>query len=78
MADFTFVNLTTAVVGVSSTTLLKAGSSTLSAVFEVTNGTIGLSTSGLFLGILSPTVPGYLTGRRPSQGQLFPRGVYNK
>ena len=24
------------------------------------------------------TRPGFLTGRRPSQGQLFPRGVYNK
>jgi hypothetical protein len=23
-------------------------------------------------------VPGYLTGRRPSEGQVFPRGVYNK
>ena len=78
MADFTFVNLTTAVVGFSSTTMLKAGSSTLSAVFETTNGTVGLSTTGLYLNILSPTVPGYLTGRRPSQGQLFPRGVYNK
>lgn len=24
------------------------------------------------------TRPGWLTGRRPSQGQLFPRGIYNK
>lgn len=24
------------------------------------------------------TRPGWLTGRRPSQGQVFPRGVYNK
>ena len=23
-------------------------------------------------------VPGFLTGRRPGSGQLFPRGVYNK
>lgn len=24
------------------------------------------------------TIPGWLTGRRPQSGQLFPRGVYNK
>jgi len=24
------------------------------------------------------TRPGFLTGRRPSQGQVFPRGIYNK
>jgi len=24
------------------------------------------------------TRPGYLTGRRPTQGQQFPRGIYNK
>ena len=29
-------------------------------------------------GILNGTIPGYLTGRRPQTGQLYPRGVYNK
>ena len=29
-------------------------------------------------GILNGTIPGYLTGRRPHTGQLYPRGVYNK
>jgi len=77
MSDYTFPNLTTAVVGVATTTPL-AGSSSISAVVEVSNGTVGLSTTGLFLNIVSNTVPGYLTGRRPSSGQLFPRGVYNK
>lgn len=24
------------------------------------------------------TIPGFLTGRRPTKGQLYPRGVYNK
>jgi hypothetical protein len=24
------------------------------------------------------TIPGFLTGRRPVSGQVFPRGVYNK
>jgi len=27
---------------------------------------------------LSNNVPGYLTGRRPSTGQQYPRGYYNK
>ena len=29
-------------------------------------------------GINQSTRPGFLTGRRPHIGQLFPRGVYNK
>ena len=29
-------------------------------------------------GIISGTIPGFLTGRRPQTGQLYPRGVYNK
>ena len=28
--------------------------------------------------IFSYTQPGFLTGRRPTTGQLYPRGVYNK
>ena len=28
--------------------------------------------------IFSDTQPGFLTGRRPTTGQLYPRGVYNK
>jgi len=27
---------------------------------------------------ISPQQPGYFTGRRPQNGQLYPRGVYNK
>ena len=30
------------------------------------------------LGIIQSTQPGFLTGRRPQIGQLYPRGVYNK
>ena len=30
------------------------------------------------LGINQSTRPGFLTGRRPVNGQLYPRGVYNK
>ena len=78
MADYTITNLTTAVVGFSSTIMLKAGSSTLSAVFETSNGTIGQNMTFSDSSLFSLTQPGWLTGRRPSQGQLFPRGVYNK
>ena len=28
--------------------------------------------------IFSETQPGFLTGRRPQVGQLYPRGVFNK
>lgn len=27
---------------------------------------------------IQSTVEGYLTGRRPASGQLYPRGLYNK
>ena len=35
------------------------------------------ATASIF-GINQSTKPGFLTGRRPQIGQLFPRGVYNK
>ena len=37
-------------------------------------GSIGVSTASLY----KETVPGWLTGRRPTTGQLYPRGVFNK
>ena len=42
------------------------------------NGTISLSTTGTNLDIFDSTRPGFLTGRRPQTGQLYPRGVFNK
>tara|TARA_S200000501_G_scaffold248284_1_gene232589 strand:- start:17 stop:259 length:243 start_codon:yes stop_codon:yes gene_type:complete len=42
------------------------------------NGTVSLSTTGTNLNILDSTRPGFLTGRRPVKGQLYPRGVYNR
>ena len=41
-------------------------------------GTVALSTTGTNLDIFDSTRPGFLTGRRPVKGQLYPRGVYNK
>jgi hypothetical protein len=78
MADYTFPNLTTAVVGIVTTTAFLV-QSTASYTQTTTNGTLSLgNVSGSNFGNLSNTQPGWLTGRRPSQGQVFPRGVYNK
>ena len=48
------------------------------AYYETSNGTIGQNMTFSDSGLLSPTQPGWLLGRRPQSGQLFPRGVYNK
>jgi hypothetical protein len=78
MADFVSPSLTTAVAGVTTITSFQV-QSTSSYVVEVSNGTVSLGNlSGSNYGILSSTIPGWLTGRRPVDGQLFPRGVYNK
>jgi len=42
-----------------------------------TNGTVPAVNIDLSSQV-TDTVPGWLTGRRPSSGQVFPRGVYNK
>ena len=42
---------------------------------ETSNGTV--SVGNLSSGVTG-AVPGFLTGRRPGSGQVFPRGVYNK
>ena len=78
MADWIFPNLTTAVTGISSTTSFQI-QSTASYVVEVSNGTVSLgNVNGSNFGVLSDAIPGWLTGRRPTNGQVFPRGVYNK
>lgn len=71
MADFSFPTLTTAVVGVTTSVAYQV---------QATNFTINFTQNqfkdfSLNLGAASP---GWLTGRRPSLGQLYPRGVYNK
>ena len=38
------------------------------------DGSIGVSTESQY----KETIPGWLTGRRPVTGQLYPRGVFNK
>lgn len=73
MADWTIADLTTAVVGSATTVNFKVQSTAAYAV-EVSNGTVSIGnvTFGSF------AVPGWLTGRRPLVGEVFPRGVYNK
>lgn len=78
MADYTFPNLTTAVVGIVTTTAFSV-QSTASYTQTITNGTVSLiDVSGSNFGNSSNTQPGWLTGRRPALGQLYPRGVYDR
>lgn len=74
MADFTFPSLTTAVSGFSTTAFQPQ--STDPYTIESSNGTI--SVGNLDFSSFNETRPGWLTGRRPVSGQVFPRGVYNK
>ena len=70
MADFNF-SLTTAVVGVTTSVAYQV---------QATNFTINFTQNQQrdFSLNLGTVTPGWLTGRRPSLGQLYPRGVYNK
>lgn len=74
MANYTFASVTTAVTGI-STSIYTVGSSVFGVTITTTNGTRSFGLSGMNL---TSAVPGALTGRRPSIGQLFPRGIYNK
>lgn len=70
MADWSIVNLTTAVVGFATTQ--PVGVNTTFTINNTVPTKENLNIS------FSETRPGWLTGRRPSQGQVFPRGVYNR
>jgi plastocyanin len=57
--------------------------SNMQGTITVSNLTINipnvvLTTNLNFESSITETRPGWLTGRRPSQGQVFPRGIYNK
>ena len=70
MADFNF-SLSTAVSGVTTSVAYKV---------QATNFTINFTQNQQrnFSLNLGAAVSGWLTGRRPQSGQLYPRGVYNK
>ena len=80
MANFAYADL-----DITTTTLEDAVNDSkfaqiqsLTFTVNPSNGTVSLSTTGTNLDVFDSTRPGFLTGRRPVNGQLFPRGVYNK
>ena len=81
MANFAYTTL-----GITQTTLVDAVNDSkfgqpqaLSFTVNPSNVVVNIeNASGTEFGIISGTVPGFLTGRRPTTGQLYPRGVYNK
>ena len=79
MADFSFASLTTAVVGIASTEIFQVQSES-NFTISPTIGSISvvnISRMNMDLTVTSAR-PGWLTGRRPQSGQMYPRGVYNK
>jgi hypothetical protein len=74
MNDYTFPSLSTAVDGFNDSVAFQIQSLDPYTI-EDSNGTINL---GNFSFEGTTAVPGFLTGRRPVSGQVFPRGVYNK
>jgi len=81
MANFAYT-----VLGVTQTTLVDAVNDlkfgkpqALSFTTNPSNPTINNSVaSPAELSIFNDTLPGWMTGRRPETGQLYPRGVFNK
>jgi hypothetical protein len=77
MADYTIPGLTSAVEGFDDTVAFLPQVQNGVDNVTGTNGTISAGNINLSVDIIG-TVPGFLTGRRPVRGQVFPRGVYNK
>ena len=75
MADFTVSSMSSAVVGTASTIAFQANLVS-SYSLEISSGT--RSTENISLSSSRSTTPGWLTGRRPAKGQLFPRGIFNR
>ena len=72
--------------GITQTALLDAVDDTKIFQIQALSPTVNpsniivsiLNANASVFGIISGTIPGFLTGRRPHTGQLYPRGVYNK
>ena len=81
MANFAYTTL-----GITQTTIVDAVNDSkfgqpqaLSFTVNPSNVVVNIeNVSDTDFGIFDPTQPGWLTGRRPTTGQLYPRGVYNK
>jgi hypothetical protein len=76
MEDYTFTNLTAVEIGFEPDILFNYDDVVASYPIEVTNGTISIG--NMNMDSSNSAIPGFLTGRRPRTGQVFPRGVYNK
>jgi plastocyanin len=51
----------------------------LTSVINIETSIGGINVGDLNLSsVITGTIPGWLSGRRPVSGQVFPRGVYNK
>ena len=81
MANYAYTTL-----GITQTTLVDAVDDSKIFQIQALSPTVNASnlivsienaTASIF-GINQSTRPGFLTGRRPVKGQLYPRGVYNK
>ena len=70
MADFTIPNLGTAVVGFATTSFQSTEES-----YTVQNTEPVKKNNDINV---NETRRGWLTGRRPNSGQVYPRGVFNK
>ena len=81
MANFAYTTL-----GITETTLVDAVNDSkfgqpqaLSFTVNPSNVVVNIeNASGTGFGIVTETQPGFLTGRRPATGHLYPRGEYNK
>jgi len=80
------INASYTVLGITQTTLVDAVDDSkfgqpqaLSFTVNPSNVVVSIinGTASVF-SIFNETQPGFLTGRRPTTGQLYPRGVYNK
>jgi hypothetical protein len=76
MADYSIPSLTTAVFGFDDAVAFQVQAQNTNDVTG-TNGTVSIGNIDLSSQI-TDTRSGWLTGRRPVSGQVFPRGVYNK
>ena len=81
MANYAYTNM-----GITPTTLTDAVDDSKFGQIQALLFTVNASnfiisiknaTTEIF-GINQSTRPGFLTGRRPVKGQVYPRGVYNK
>ena len=83
MANFAYTSL-----AISQTTLEEATNDAVQFQYQANFYAFQLSPSNPIISnnittpaefsIFSETQPGFLTGRRPQVGQLYPRGVFNK